>query len=633
MGFCNMVRSAFSFAHDRLLAIVFIVFMVIVNASGFDRGASAQSGAVDDDASQQHLRTTARHELKVTSAARLSMKRMLQERAAEEASADRRPLVGRKLAVDSALVPAILLLELSLGHPQEPLAPLRFDYRGSALRVLAPKGEAGTSIDALGAAWSEAAASACCFSYRSERLGAVGEDFPSLIHWQGWILRDSLSLRAHWFEPFLAQRRLDFPLNPENLRIDFTPQRATVTSMIPGEMTRTEHFSPQSPRLVNPSDIYDLFDFLRVAAHVLSHRGVREASPTWDTVLVRNDAPANQEQHFRIRSVAWELAASQVARCTIWQPVILLAYETAHRLVGEARVGGSVVGSAEVIPDGEIEWFSHGLEAVIDFRPLDPSRDRMEVPIEGASALALPAVVSLHTDAALVAQSHFGPMLIGPTAARVFESMDSHWPLVIEAVARRDSIMSASPDRLAAGEQPPFPESAILGDTDPLVARWRLRANLMRAVQLNDAEAHDRAIATMSARLSQDGVDARWAVMNAQAWIEELAGPLDRPQAAMELAVPAWLTLASQLAPEEAISEMTRLIVGGRWGLALLLSRSLKDVRLPPGASNWLARVQPRLEGWARGDDTAPTRSGPHPDWDARVDQTVIEIINSGVTP
>jgi len=616
---------------------------------GIAQGAAAQELDKVNELARSAQASTARHELKVISATRLTMRKMLRERAEEEASTDRRPLLGRKLAVDSALAPLLLLLELCLDRQHEPLALLRFDYQDRELRLLTPTDGAGAAIDALGASWKEAAASGTGFSYRSQRVGAVGDDFPALIHWHGWLQGDSISARAHWFEPFLAQRRLDFPLNPENLKIEFTPRSATITSMLPSEMTRSEQFSSSSPRLVNPADVYDLFDGLRIGASVLTRSPERTSSPTGDSLLVGDDAPAQQESHHRIRSAAWERSAAQITRCTIWQPVVLLHYETAHRLVGQARMGASVVGGAEVIPSTELEWFVRGLEADLYFRPpdsardtaqdtardiaRDSARDRLEVPLDSGATLALPAAISLLSDGALLSQAAFGPFLIGPSAARVFERIDAAWPMVIDAVARRDAILATAPERLAAGEAPAFTDQEVLGEIDPLVARWRLRANLLRAVRTNDAPAHDLAMSTMARRLSQDGVEPRWAVMNAQAWIEELAGPLDRPEAAIQLAIPAWIALVVQLPPEEAISEMARLIVSGRWGLALLLARSLDGERLPPGGIEWIARVSPRLEGWARGDDTAPIRDGPHPDWDARVDQAVLEVLNTGVAP
>lgn len=575
-------------------------------------------------------------QLRSISDMRLRMLEMLRRRAAEEAAIDRRALLGRKLAVDSALAPALLLLELSSGSHHDPLGILRVNYRPHGARILAPRAEAAQSVDALGAAWAAAGARGVDFSYRSERFGAVETDFPALIEWRGRVQGPSLELTARWYEPFVAQRRLDFPLNPENLRVVFTRDAAQVIVAVPSIVSHGESFRSESPALVNPSDLYDLFDALRIGAFVLRSPPPLTPGHLPHALLVDADADPERASQQAIREIEWTTRGSEVERCDILQPVVLLHYETAHKLVGEAQVGTEVVGGADVLPQTELIWFPTGLHAAIDFRAISAERDQVaasESAVAGGDratptpgALRVPDRVELRVDGVPVARSQFGTYRIGGPPAFV-SARDSND--VGDAVDRRRAVAEASTEQVAAGIVPMFSESEILGSADPLVARWRLRSNLLAAAKSRDASAHDYAVALMRARLLQDGVEPRWLLMNLQAWIEELAGPIDDVESAATLALPAWLAVAEELSPSERLSEILRLVLGGRWALALALARTLHGEPLPPGGQSWIEQLEPELEKWSRDESLSPARAGTNPEWDARVDRLVIAHLDA----
>lgn len=574
-----------------------------------------------------------RQHLELVSETRMRMESMLRERAAAEAAVDRRPLLARKFAVDSALVPALLLLEISGSGRHDPLALLRFDYRDEIRAVNVPQPATTAAIDALHALWVDAATQGITFGYRSERLGAEGEDFPALIQWRGRIEGDRLRLVAQWFEPFLASRRLDFPLNPEQLSIEFSQRHATITSPLPEPVLKSAAFAPPPPQFNNPTDAYDLFDGLRAAAWTL-HRPASLEPGHLPYATVADATLQGEERHQRfIRTVEWADSPAGLERCTIWQPVVMLTHQSAHRLVGEARVAEVVVGESEVASRADLPWIPSGLQAEIRFRALHPGIDESATTPAIDSRMRVPASIELLTRGATMSTARFDAFDFGGPSPSMEELHGSQVALVQEVIDRLTFATTLPLDQLNAGFPPLYAENEILGAIDPLLARWRLRVNLLLAARNSDQAAHDRAITLMLRRLAEDGVSNRWVLMNAQAWVEELAGPLELTQAAVTLGLPAWLSIASQLEPADQLAEVARLIVGGRWGLALVLARSLKSPQLPPGGAGWIERVTPRLEAWARRSRDAPLRSGPHPEWDARIDRTMIELIDSGVTP
>lgn len=569
--------------------------------------------------------------------------RMLNEQEHLESMIDRGPLLARKLAVDSAMAPAVLLLELAGSSRFEPLAMLRVEYQDRTLALESLSSDTTDLIGSLGAAWESAVRGGVGFEYRSWRTGAAEADFPVLIHWRGQIHDGSLKLRAHWFEPFLAQRRLDFPLNPEALLIEFTPDGASISSPFPNPVSDRRGYPREAPRLRNPEDLYDIFDSLRLASFVLRHPTPSKASTKrWTATLFaiepEDERGPSGPMEREVRTVEWTISGGQIARLQILQPMLLLRCESAHRLVGQATIGGRIVGSEARRATAWTPWMPTGLIAQVALRAPDASLDRST----GADPamlerLRLPQQISLSTLAQPLAVAQFGSFRFAEDAAEALGSEES-WSAIEAAVQesfkRRDRFLAEANRSAVTAVASPYTPEEILDEVDPLIARARLRVNLIMAALQNDAEAHDRAISQLLTRLEQDGVGRRWAVMNVQAWFEELAGPMDRPELALSLAAPVWLALAGTLDPSEQLAELARLIVAGRWELTLLLARSLKGQEgMPAGAHEWLAHLERVITPWAGQTSGAVERLRSNEAWDARTIAAVRSLLDAESLP
>ncbi|MBX3355774.1 MAG: hypothetical protein KF724_08755 [Phycisphaeraceae bacterium] len=560
------------------------------------------------------------------------MHRNLEEMAALERSQDRRPLLARKLATDSAMLPGLLILELTRGIRCDPAALLRYDFEGDGIELAVPAKFDLDPIEELAQGVSSALGQGIAFEYRSERTGAEGEDFPVLIHWLGHAAkppggRDADAkavLLAHWFEPFLGTRQLDFPLNPELLKIEFSSRSAMIQAGPPSNAVRSESFGASVPPMINPGELYDLFDSLRVAAHLQ-----REPRTTADgrssTIHVRRPPGADGPQSSYMREVDWRIGPLGVTHCSVWQPLIMMPYESPNRLVGEARVEDQLVGSAEVVPVARLEWFPGGLEVEILFDVQGKLRGGLPANPSAASSPRLPSSIDIRTRGGVLARSVYRDFHIGDHAESISSTQRLLDDQVTELYEFAHQARASEIEVLRSGAVPTFDEPETLGATDPLLARWRLRVNLLVAARLGDQQLHDRSIDLMQRRLRQDGVALKWAIRNAQAWVQELAGPMDMPGAAIELALPAWLALMSQADPETALSEVARLAIGGQWAFALLAARTLEGRNLPPGALDWINRLKPLLSEWARGGPMAPVREGPLRHWTARTNQVLLE--------
>ncbi|MBM4113933.1 MAG: hypothetical protein FJ253_11300, partial [Phycisphaerae bacterium] len=257
--------------------------------------------------------------LAAVSQMRLRLRSMLDDREREEASVDRSALLSRKLAVDAALAPAVLLLELGGQGRLEPAAMLRVDYEYRVLEMRGPEDAAAEAVSQLGTAWHSEVVGGLGFEYRSSRNGAAEDDFPAFVHWRGMIRGESLAMRAHWFEPFLAQRRVDFPLNPEALLLEFSPEGVSIRSPFPTAADARASFPRESPRLRNPSDLYDLVDSLRVASFVLRHPAAFVPDAGHAFTLVDGRASEGDEAPQELRSISWRLRSDGVDRLDIWQ--------------------------------------------------------------------------------------------------------------------------------------------------------------------------------------------------------------------------------------------------------------------------------------------------------------------------
>ncbi len=447
------------------------------------------------------------------------------------------------------------------------------------------------------------------FSATMSWSAAGGEDYPVMIWTRGDIAPGVGDVNVRYYEPYLVNHSLGFPLHPERLIIRWSPQRLQVLDH-GGARTLAEEYAGQRDAVFNNPDFtYAIFDTLRLK--------LRE--PNFMPGAARDDAPRGAPVG------AWSvaLADGRPVRCVELSPAEdglsrLWIHQRPTRLVHESPIPYQIrrdypdgrVATEVFVPTVEVEHLQGGREIEVDLRRSEsgwlPARARVSCE-ESALFEAAYDVGGGQGDADL------------DLASRL-ELQD--------ALARLDGLYLAIDHHKVGARLQAFTMEEIRSGS-PHVRRARLKYNLFAASYGQNMESLVAWLAEYRRMLDGEGVPSRYYVYNVEALAQVGMDAIDPDWAAMVAGGPL-RDAYRECGSADLADHAARLVLQFRVGMAVMALDELgsrSDTR-----ASWARTLAGTLRrSWEKGE-LAPGAQYPYADQSAAMTQLMFSTVLPGAS-
>ncbi len=387
--------------------------------------------------------------------------RLEQQLQGQEEATDYRLLLSRKLTVDCSLAPLVLqedgaafVAAVAAGRePPDLLRLLRAEYGREPLVSTWSTQEAPKRVAAALAGWAARTDGSSACAVQCQSVVATSSDSAPLICWTLHAMQGAegprASATAHWYEPCVDTRTLDWPLNPFGLQVSWDGHRGNLATG--SGVTHSEAW-PQQPRFNNPNDIYALFDLLRArncADQQLTRSDAALPSRAGGAELV--ERTLQRADGSPVRRETWEFHTGRLTHLHIQQWPLRLQHHAPHVFELRQSVGGVELGSAQTVQPQSVLVLP-AMEFEVDFRSVDPARDSLEEPM--VHSATVPARMRITAEGRTVAQCEFKGWAagVGPAGeARVQRALHEWGSTAHEQAAARAQCMTLAEGAFAAG--------------------------------------------------------------------------------------------------------------------------------------------------------------------------------------
>ncbi|MCE5229850.1 hypothetical protein LLG95_09670 [bacterium] len=173
---------------------------------------------------------------------------------------DRSNLLLRKEAVDTFLLPIYVIMELQGDKSIDLFRHFRYNYNKECNTTTKINhnihAQLDKSVEFLKCNNMEgikAQIFSCSYPYR-------GADYPLIMSGSAFISKDKYVYNIEWYEPYLANRDLVFPVHPEDLTIDWDGNRLCMYVRETNEEPIVEYRKYSGPVFNNPEKLYSVYD-------------------------------------------------------------------------------------------------------------------------------------------------------------------------------------------------------------------------------------------------------------------------------------------------------------------------------------------------------------------------------------
>lgn len=522
------------------------------------------------------------------------------------AKADRTRLLQTKEAVDTFLA-TILTLEDVAGRPVWEWWSLPAqEYRDGVYdpwRVRCPSDDGSGGIGD--------ATTARRFSARMAWRAPSCEDYPLMLWVRGDVSPGSGDVVVRYYEPYLANRALAFPLHPERLIIRWSPSRLQVLDQGGARLLAEESAGQRDVVFNNPEFTYAVFDTLR-------YKLIPGSVPGRASAVERDDLPVGSWSVERfdgrpVRDVSLGSISPDRAIVSINQRPTRLHHESPIPFQIRRDYPDGRVLTETYVPAMEVEHLSGGRE--------------VSIAVERVNGRWSPAGVTVLSGGVGL----FEASIDTADASEVVSSDERDGVLVREALDRLNGIYVAI-DRHVSGARTRAYTVDEVRSSGGHLARARLKYNIYAA-------SYGRNIGVMSMWLDEyrrlladDGVDPRFFVYNVESMAQVAMDAIDGSWADRVVSGP--LADAYEGCSSEDLAEHAlRLVSQYRIGLAAValdvLSRRVESAYAP-----WALSLGGELRrAWTAGE-LKPGSQYPYADLSARLTERVFEhVLTVGGAP
>lgn len=515
------------------------------------------------------------------------------------ARADRTRLLQTKEAVDTFLATILTLEDAGRRPVWEWWSIPAQEYRDGgydAWRVLGPSGG--------GVGGMAEATVARRFSATMSWSAPSCEDYPVMLWVRGDVAPGSGDVMVRYYEPYLANRALAFPLHPERLIIRWSPDRLQILDQGGARFLGEESAGQRDVVFNNPEFTYAVFDTLRFKL-------LPDAAPWPTRVEPWRDLPEGRwcVERFdgrAVRDVAVEADSPGRGVVTIDQRATLLHHESPIPFQIRRDYPDGRVVTETYVPTMDVEHLSGGRRVVID--------------VERGEDGWAPAGVRVSVGGVAL----FGAAIDLAGAGEVFAADERDAPLVREALDRLDGLYVAI-DRRAIGARLRAYSVDEIRSSRGHLARARLKYNVYAAMYGRNIQALGAWLAEYRALNEREGVEPRFDVYNAEALAQVAMDAIDAAWAERVVRGPV-ADAYSRCDARDLAEHALRLVSQFRVGLAAVALDVLSAREGTPYAA-WASSLGRELRAaWLAGD-LRPGAQYPYADLSARLTDVIIQNI------
>ena len=319
---------------------------------------------------------------------------------------DHEALLGRKLTADCTLLGALTIAEIASGLEGDAAIALGFDYSSepricdewpedfrAAMTPLTPTLGVCTAFPMLTIAHASAAG-----------------EWPVAAAWLCAIDSESGFMQSRWHQPSLTQTRLDLPLSPTELIIQWTRRGAQVQS---GALSHQESWRAEQPVLATRSDLYDFFSGLRAWHWCRDRTEVRPShEASGDGHRVRGGLGEVCRTIIFERTSGGAPSAIEVTQKPIRilrrTPESFLIKRTVNQIDVDLSSSESMLPEETFIPSHPLDMFPQGARIRIELRRADRARgDILPLDADGSPAV-VPERIRVWCGEVLVHEVRYG---------------------------------------------------------------------------------------------------------------------------------------------------------------------------------------------------------------------------------
>lgn len=492
-------------------------------------------------------------------------------------------LLNKKETMDSFLLPVILLEELADTNNFNYCRLLGFDYdKDKYTYKPAMKPEMQEKVKNLLSAYSLDNERSVSFKLKMAQYPYIGNEYPVLLSTTGDVSKKGATIKVDWYEPYLANRELNFPIHPEKFFIKWNPEELILQTKDDKESAHIEKKGQRSPIFNNPHYIYGIFDALRLKFYYsdniikLEHYNPADIndSDSASVCLIKEDDSLAKKTEFILDD-------NNLRQINIHQePVSLL-----HQLSGSYTLQHEIEGkSKEEIfkPTSKLLYLKNGRDINIDFE---------EIFNDGNNYFA-PKRMSIHRNGLKLFEADFNYISYSnKTTEKTYRLSNEE---IKEALGRLKKVYLALNEHDLSWT-PKYYTKDELSSADPSVLRPRLKYNIYAAIQVGDWVRLYESLEQYKNLLNSENIRSDVFIYNLEA-ITQLAFEFTNPDNACIMACQFLKTAYGNCDTQQLITHTSRLIDQFRFGYALIAMEVLQNRKdIPPQIKLWIVNARAKL--------------------------------------
>ncbi|MCE5231231.1 hypothetical protein LLG95_16770 [bacterium] len=488
-------------------------------------------------------------------------------------------LLAKKESMDSFMLPVFLPFEMQLNSPDY-CRVLRFEYADRPV-TYQDNGAFAIFINNLFQIKSMRDDQVLEYDLRQSRHPYISTEYPVTLQSTARLTKDSCILDTTWYEPYLANRGLDFTAHPECLRYGWDRSSLIMWPRSTNDAPIVEKISSKELLFDNPAYIYSLLDSLRMQKVVFRDNIKAESTSSTTSRIVTADGRIVRE--FQITHTG-----SGNYNITIVQKPVLLNHKSSKIAHIKKETGGKTLGTEKFQPSADVTYLGSGRTVNISFVECVQLGNKL-----------FPHEISVKANGLTLYEAE---ILNARLASSTKTTFDTDALTSASEVARTKNLYKMINAR-QKGDVQLYSERELTEPTDGLTARRRIKFNIIAASHSNNFEVLDYTLREYNNRLKADRCNPVNYVYSLEA-ITELGYRYCNREAGDRLAFGYLSDAYRQCTDQELKEHVIRLLDQYRLGYALIALDVLGG-RKPtnPTVAGWTITTRKFIINVLNGDD------------------------------
>ena len=500
-------------------------------------------------------------------------------------------LLQKKESLDSYFLPIFLLYELADERNLDFCRLLRHDYTNNELfQKKGLSSEQDKLVSEALSAFNLAGNSHVSFHLLMTRYPYVGPDYPIVLFVQGNISSANGRLIVDWYEPYLANRNLDFPIHPELFTLHWDENKLIFWEKRRTKPTDTEVVGKMEPIFNNPPFSYALFDSLRLHPVLMNAASCFGKLPT-DTQPHLSDSYVSLfgKDGSVIRTTKFSFNHDRLDCITMYQEPINLLHLAPTSYLLQRQVEGEIE-QEKFRPQSNLSYLKDGRVIIIEFKGQEYT--------EQANA-GTPTEMTVYRKDKKVFEAKFDEVKysVSTTPADLSNPKSKD---IIEVHSRLWDVYKALNDRVFDWFPRYYADDELHFQIRPPLLRARPKYNVYSAIKTGEWSSLYENLERYEELLERDGIRYDMYIYSLEA-ITQMAFDFVDEDTACIMAGAFLKEAYRKCEPQQLLGHICRLIDQFRFGYALLAMQVLEskkdaDRKILP----WLAKIDHKLRTLTR---------------------------------